>query len=288
MLGLIKVKQRLALRFHSHAYSINTNHQKVQKILLSAFKLWKRESLRTLNPLLIKEGKKKMIELENYIYIDDNDVILRFKELISPDNEMNFNNKIFNEEFQLIRQYLDNQGYRIAQFPNALHIPNTLHNFAYNQIRSYIQTKRNSLGTVTWDERRILINELNFFNEDFVFQKVPDDLQTVIKKISLRDATWEQQTDDEKLRTIAEVIENLMKLSNGKFLSVDESNFYGLFTEEQLKNFRKQLQVFRHSHKQALEERESEFDESRKKFLIHLGIVILIRLNEITRGEVNG
>lgn len=229
-----------------------------------------------------------MIELENYIYNDENEVISRFKEMISPNNETNFKNKIFNKEFQLIRQYLDNQGYRIAQFPNALHIPNTLHNFAYNQIRSYIQTKRNSLGTVTWDERRILINELNFFNEDFVFQKVPDDLQTVIKKISLRDATWEQQTDDEKLRTIAEVIENLMKLSNGKFLSVDESNFYGLFTEEQLKNFRKQLQVFRHSHKQALEERESEFDESRKKFLIHVGIVILIRLNEITRGEVNG
>lgn len=228
-----------------------------------------------------------MIELENYIYNDENEVISRFKEMISPNNETNFKNKIFNKEFQLIRQYLDNQGYRIAQFPNALHIPNTLHNFAYNQIRSYIQTKRNSLGTVTWDERRILINELNFFNEDFVFQKVPDDLQTVIKKISLRDATWEQQTDDEKLRTIAEVIENLMKLSNGKFLSVDESNFYGLFTEEQLKNFRKQLQVFRHSHKQALEERESEFDESRKKFLIHLGIVILIRLNEITKGAVH-
>ena len=228
-----------------------------------------------------------MIELENYIYIGDNEVISRFKELISPDNETNFNNKIFNQEFQLIRQYLDNQGYRIAQFPNALHIPNTLHNFAYNQIRSYIQTKRNSLGTVTWDERRILINELNFLKDAFVFQKVPDDLQTIIKKISLRDATWEQQTDDEKLRTIAEVIENLMKLSNGKFLSVDESNFYGLFTEEQLKNFRKQLQVFRHSHKQALEERESEFDESRKKFLIHLGIVILIRLNEITRGDVH-
>ena len=237
---------------------------------------------------MIKEGKKKMIELENYFYIDNNEVISRFKELISPDNETNFNNRIFNNEFQLIRQYLDNQGYRIAQFPNALHFPNTLHNFAYNQIRSYIQTKRNSLGTVTWDERRILINELKFFNENFVFQKVPEDLQTVIKKISLRDATWEQQTDDEKLRTIAEVIENLMKLSNGKFLSVDESNFYGLFTEEQLKNFRKQLQVFRHSHKQALEERESEFDESRKKFLIHLGIVILIRLNEITRGDVHG
>lgn len=230
---------------------------------------------------------KKMIELENYIYIGDNEVISRFKELISPDNETNFNNKIFNQEFQLIRQYLDNQGYRIAQFPNALHIPNTLHNFAYNQIRSYVQTKRNSLGTVTWDERRILINELNFLKDAFVFQKVPDDLQTIIKKISLRDATWEQQTDDEKLRTIAEVIENLMKLDNGKFLSVDESNFYGLFTEGQLKNFRKQLQVFRHSHKQALEERESEFDESRKKFLMHLGIVLLIRLNEITRGDVH-
>lgn len=231
---------------------------------------------------------KEMIELENYFYTDDNEVISRFKEMISPNNETNFKNKIFNKEFQLIRQYLDNQGYRIAQFPNALHIPNSLHDFAYNQIRSYIQTKRNSGGTVTWDERRILINELNFLNEAFVFQKVPEDLQTIIKKISLRDATWEQQTDDEKLRTIAEVIENLMKLSNGKFLSVDESNFYGLFTEEQLKNFRKQLQVFRHSHKQALEKRETEFDESRKKFLIHLGIVVLIRLNEITRGDVHG
>lgn len=229
-----------------------------------------------------------MIELENYIYNDENEVISRFKEMISPNNETNFKNKIFNKEFQLIRQYLDNQGYRIAQFPNALHIPNTLHNFAYNQIRSYIQTKRNSLGTVTWDERRILIFGLDILKDDITLQPVPDDLQTIIRKISLRDATWEQQTDDEKLRTIAEVIENLLKLSNGKFLSVDESDFYGLFTEEQLKNFRKQLQVFRHSHKQALEERESEFDESRKKFLIHLGIVILIRLNEITKGAVHG
>ena len=231
---------------------------------------------------------KKMIKLENYTYIDNNEVISRFKELISPNNESNFKNKIFNKEFQLIRQYLDNQGYRIAQFPNALHIPNTLHDFAYNQIRSYIQTKRNSYGTVTWDARRILISELDFVKQDRVLQYVPEDLQTIIRKISLRDATWEQQTDDEKLRTIAEVIENLMKLSNGKFLLVDESDFYGLFTEEQLKNFRKQLQVFRHSHKQALEERESEFDESRKKFLIHLGIVILIRLNEITKGAVHG
>ena len=229
-----------------------------------------------------------MIELENYVYIDDNEVISRFKELISPNNESNFKNKIFNKEFQLIRQYLDNQGYRIAQFPNALHIPNTLHDFAYNQIRFYIQTKRNSYGTVTWDARRILISELDFVKQDRVLQYVPEDLQTIIRKISLRDATWEQQTDDEKLRTIAEVIENIMKLSNGKFLLVDESDFYGLFTEEQLKNFRKQLQVFRHSHKQALEERESEFDESRKKFLIHLGIVILIRLNEITKGAVHG
>lgn len=229
-----------------------------------------------------------MIELENYVYIDDNEVISRFKELISPNNESNFKNKIFNKEFQLIRQYLDNQGYRIAQFPNALHIPNTLHDFAYNQIRFYIQTKRNSYGTVTWDARRILISELDFVKQDRVLQYVPEDLQTIIRKISLRDAIWEQQTDDEKLRTIAEVIENLMKLSNGKFILVDESDFYGLFTEEQLKNFRKQLQVFRHSHKQALEERESEFDESRKKFLIHLGIVILIRLNEITKGAVHG
>lgn len=135
-----------------------------------------------------------MIELENYIYIDDNDVILRFKELISPDNEMNFNNKIFNEEFQLIRQYLHNQGYRIAQFPNALHIPNTLHNFAYNQIRSYIQTKRNSLGKVSWDERRILINELNFSTRILSFKKF-----LTIYRLSLKKSPSEMQHGNNKL-----------------------------------------------------------------------------------------
>ena len=227
-----------------------------------------------------------MIELDEFIYNDDNEMIERFKELISPSNEKYYHNKTLNKEFQLIRRYLDNQGYRIIQFPNALKTPSTLYDFAYNKIRSHIQNER--LGTVSWDERRILIFGLDILKDDRTLQPVPDDLQTIIKKISLRDATWEQQTDDEKLRTIAEVIENLLKLSNGKFLSVDESNFYGLFTQEQLKNFRKQLQVFRHSHKQAIEERESEFDESRKKFLIHLGIVILIRLNEITRGDVHG
>lgn len=237
---------------------------------------------------MIKEGKKEMIELDEFIYFDDNEMIERFKELISPNNEKYYGNKTWNKEFQLIRRYLDYQGYRIIQFPNVLKTPITLYDFAYNKIRSHIQKERGCLGTVSWDERRILIFGLDILKDDITHQPVPDDLQTIIKKISLRDATWEQQTDDEKLRTIAEVIENLMKLSNGKFLSVDGCDFYGLFTEEQLKNFRKQLQVFRHSHKQALEERETEFDESRKKFLIHLGIVILIRLNEITRGDVHG
>ena len=229
-----------------------------------------------------------MIKLDEFIYFDDNEMIERFKELISPNNERYYHYRSLDKEFQLICRYLDNQGYRIIQFPNALKTPSTLDDFAYNKIRSHIQMERGYLGKVSRDARRILISELDFVKQDRVLQYVPEDLQTIIKKISLRDATWEQQTDDEKLRTIAEVIENLMKLPNGKFLSVDESNFYGLFTEEQLKNFRKQLQVFRHSHKQALEERESEFDESRKKFLIHLGIVILIRLNEITRGDVHG
>lgn len=226
-----------------------------------------------------------MIVLDYYIYDDDNAVIERFKELISPNNEESFNNKFVNEEFKLIRQYLNNEGYRITQFPNALHIQSTLFDFAYNQIRTYIQNKRQKPGTVTWDERRMLIAELSFVKSGGVFHDVPEELQTTIKKISLRDATWEQQTDDEKLKTIADVIENLLKLPNGKFLPLHESKFYGLFTDEQLKSLRKQLQAFRHSHEQALKLRNTEFDESKKKFLIHLGIVILMRLNEIRRGD---
>jgi|GEM_PF-1917235 len=228
-----------------------------------------------------------MIVLGYYTYADDNAVIERFKELISPNNEKSFNNKFVNEEFKLIRQYLNNRGYRITQFPNALYTQSTLFDFAYNQIRTYIQNKRQKLGTVTWDERRMLIAELSFVKSGSIFHDVPEELQTTIKKISLRDATWEQQTDDEKLKTIADVIENLLKLPNGKFLSLQESDFYGFFTDEQLKRLRKQLQAFRHSHEQALKSRNTEFDESKKKFLIHLGIVILIRLNEIKRGDLH-
>lgn len=226
-----------------------------------------------------------MIVLGYYTYADDTAVIERFKELISPNNEKSFNNKFVNEEFKLIRQYLNNRGYRITQFPNALHIQSTLFDFAYNQIRTYIQNKRQKIGKVTWDERRMLIAELSFVKSGSNFHDVPEELQTTIKKISLRDATWEQQTDDEKLKTIADVIENLLKLPNGKFISLQESEFYGFFTDEQLKRLRKQLQAFRHSHEQALKSRNTEFDESKKKFLIHLGIVILIRLNEIKRGD---
>lgn len=225
-----------------------------------------------------------MIELDEFIYFDDNEMIERFKELISPNNERYYHNTTLNKEFQLIRRYLDNQGYRIIQFPNALKTPSTLYDFAYNKIRTHIQIERGCLGAVSWDERRILIFGLDFLKDDITLQPVPDDLQTIIKKISLRDATWEQQTDDEKLRTIADVIENLLKLPNGKFLALTESEFYGLFTDNQLRALRQQLQVFRHSHKQALESRVSEFDVSKKKFLIHLGIVILIRLNEIRKG----
>ena len=55
---------------------------------------------------MIKEAKKKMIELDEFIYFDDNEMIERFKELISPDNEKYYKNRTLNTEFQLIRRYL--------------------------------------------------------------------------------------------------------------------------------------------------------------------------------------
>ena len=228
-----------------------------------------------------------MIQLQQFVYSSDYEIIARFKELISPNNEKNYKNSTLNAEFRLICQYLDDQGYQITQFPNFLHTPSTLQSFAYDQLRAYIQIRRNSHESVRWDERRKLISDLTFVKQAGSVQPVPEDLQDIIRKISLRDATWEQQTDNEKLRTIADVIENLLKLPDGKFLSLDETDFYGMLTNDQLRNFRKQLQVFRHSHEQALESRDIEFDDAKKKFLVHLGIVILIRLNETKRRDFN-
>lgn len=224
------------------------------------------------------------ILFDNYQYEDEQHVINRFRELINPSNEKNYSLRGYNNEFVAITRYLGGSGYQIKQFPNILAHPTPLKTFAYDQVRSYVQTRRNEMGTVTWDERRKLISEMEFSRVKPSVIDVPKDIQGIIRSISVRDSEWESQSDNEKLRTIADLIENLLKQSNGKFITLGDDVFYGFFSNDLLKELRKQLQVFRHSNKEAIQDRES-FDEDKKQFLIHLGVVLVIRINEAIKED---
>lgn len=227
------------------------------------------------------------ILIDNYQYEDEQYVINRFKELIHPSNEKSYSNRSYNNEFIVITKYLGEAGYQIKQFPDILAHPCTLETFAYDQVRSYIQTRRSKMGTVTWDERRKLISELNFSRRNSSVIEMPNDMQRIIKSISVRDSEWESQSDNEKLRTIADLIENLLKQPNGSFITLPDNVFYGFFSNDLLKELRKQLQIFRHSNKEAIESRKN-FKEDKKQFLIHFGVVLVIRINEALKEEKIG
>lgn len=223
-----------------------------------------------------------MIEIGENAYFDDDQVIGRFLDLIAPENEKEYFNDIYNKEFLLIVEYLNNAGYEIEQFPNVLRQAIPLNSFARDEIRSYIQRERRFDGVVRWDERRNLIKSLSFIKVNESLFDIPNNLQYIIKLISLRDARWEETKDDEKLRIIADVIENLLKKSNNKYHIIDENLvFYDLYTNELIKTLKSDLQVFRHHGDKAIKERTENFDNEKKQFYINLGIVLILRINRV-------
>lgn len=63
-------------------------------------------------------------------------------------------------------------------------------------------------------------------------------------------------TADEKLEALNNAIENLIFVDE-KPASIDESEFFGLATNDQIKKYRKTTQPFRHAKKQMLEKRNA-------------------------------
>ena len=113
------------------------------------------------NMVVNSEGvEQKMIYMHGFEYIDEENMIRKFKELINPSNEKQYKNPIYNKEFLEISSYLGSSGYQMNQFPNFFAHLTSLQSFAYDQIRSRIHSRRNKLGSVSWDERRNLIFEL--------------------------------------------------------------------------------------------------------------------------------
>ena len=78
---------------------------------------------------------------------------------------------------------------------------------------------------------------------------------------------------NEKLECICNVIENLLK-KDGKFKKYMYSNHLDIINDEKIRKYRNNLECFRHSTQEALEERKL-YNDFEKDMLIRFGIFII-------------
>lgn len=210
---------------------------------------------------------------EVVIYDDVNEAIQKFKELIQPGNESVYDDNSNFGKFILICYYINHHGYYIVQFPNYLSHPTNLSDFAYNKIRSHLITKgRSENGTVRWSERRIFIDELDFKSKGKINTNFHESIEERFKDISTRGASFDNMSNHEKLKEIANYLENVLKV-DGKYRSIEKEEMLDLISDDFIMRYRKKLHCYRHSTDSSLEERERLVDK--ENFLIYLGISII-------------
>ncbi|MBK5241926.1 hypothetical protein [Clostridium sp.] len=121
------------------------------------------------------------------------------------------------------------------------------------------------------DETKEAIENLQ--KEDGEKVVVNEELDELIKKISTRNAQFNEMALDEKLKELVNLMEYLLK-KDGKFITLNYDNIsLGFIKESDVKELKKKIQCFRHSSQESLKERE-EYTENQKQFMVELGIVI--------------
>lgn len=145
----------------------------------------------------------------------------------------------------------------IEEFPDSIGRPCDRLSFVDGVLKEATREKLISENRydkyVPWQERRDFANSLHIKK---VGNKINNNTNELIKSISTRSADFNDMTADEKLEALNNAIENLIFV-DGKPASIDESEFFGLATNDQIKKYRKTTQPFRHAKKQMLEKRNA-------------------------------
>ena len=216
-------------------------------------------------------GKEETFDYE-FIVFDIEEAIEKLKKLCMPENE---NHK--KEEkcwFYLIMYYLNKQGYVLEEFPRVIaRPPMDTYEFVNRDIRNKLLIDgRDSNGIVRWEERRKFVSGFKFKQEEN-YVEINYDIANKFREISTRQAAFETMSVDEKIKEIANLIENMLK-KDEKFLKLNYSTItFDYINDEVIKKYRKQIQCFRHSTEDSLIERNQYTDEQ-KKFFIDLGLTI--------------
>ncbi len=211
--------------------------------------------------------------------VDDEDAIEKFKELVLPYNANNPLIDVSNNEcFIYLCNYLNDKGYYIEEFPKFLERPTDRWDFSYNKIREKIIERDGYYGSVQWADRRHFVNNLDFKKSSDHY--ISNDMNMILKKISTRDAEFVKMSLGEKLETICNCIEFLLKphKKSDKFIVLDYSDTLGYLSDEAVKEFRNILECFRHSTKEDLIKRD-QITTEQKNFLINYGLLIIDYIN---------
>ena len=127
-------------------------------------------------------------------------------------------------------------------------------------------------NTVQYITRRKIVENLTFEKEATI--KIENNIDKMFMEISTRNARFENMTIDEKIKEIANLIENLLYV-DGNYIKLDYSKHcFEYVDDEIIKKYRKQIQCFRHSSNNALEEKK-QFSDEEKEFIIDYGITII-------------
>lgn len=225
-------------------------------------------------------GEKETQEFEFLVH-DEIEAIEKFKLLCQPGNEPESKeNKCW---FYSVAYYLNACGYVIEQFPDILcRPPKEPSDFTYGRIRDKaLLLGLDDNGTIRWAVRRQLVAEMNFVRKSSSIT-VGETLDQIIQRISAGNKRFEEMEVDEQLREIANLIENLLK-KNGRFIQLDYPRVtLGYIDDNTVKILRKQLQCFRHSSSESLDERV-RFSEEQKRFLVDFGVTVCKAIYFLTR-----
>ena len=112
--------------------------------------------------------------------------------------------------------------------------------------------------------------------------EVSDSINKKFIEISTRQASFNCMHTDEKIAEIANLIENMLK-QDGKFITPEyEKVCCGFIDDTIVKNYRKQMQCFRHCTDEAIAERKT-YSEEQKAFLVDYGLTIVKAIHELIK-----